>query len=83
MKDYSSSILDLRPVTFNMKGGDKQIVPGLIAEEVAEVMPDLVIYDKAGDPLTVKYHELSSMLLNELKKALARIEILEKKIAGS
>jgi len=82
MGDYSSSILDLRPVTFTMKG-DQQIVPGLIAEEVAEVMPDLVVYDLQGDPQTVKYHELPAMLLNELQKAIARIEVLEAKLQGS
>ena len=41
---------------------------GLIAEEVAERMPELVIYDKAGQPETVKYQLLSVLLLNELKK---------------
>lgn len=76
---FSDSILKLRPVTFTMKGDDK-IVPGLIAEEVAEVMPGLVVYDKKGEPQTVKYHEMPSLLLNELKKALARIEALEAKI---
>ena len=80
MNSYSSRMLDLRPVTFTMKG-DTQVVPGLIAEEVAEVMPDLVVYDQLGDPQTVKYHELPSMLLNELQKALARIEALEAKFA--
>ena len=38
---------------------------GLIAEEVAEIFPDLVVYDEEGQPFTVKYHLLSSMLLNE------------------
>lgn len=80
MDEYSESILDLRPVTFNPKGDQETICPGLIAEEVAEVMPNLVVYDKNGDPQTVKYHELPALLLNELKKALARIEKLESKI---
>ena len=30
-----------------------------------------------GDPQTVKYHELPALLLNELQKALKRIEALE------
>ena len=81
MGDYSSSILNLRPVTFTMKG-DQQIVPGLIAEEVAEVMPDLVVYSASGDISSVKYHELPAMLLNELQKALARIEVLEAKLSA-
>src|SRR6185503_21028037 len=44
------------------------------AEEVAEILPDLVVYDDEGKPFTVKYHLLSSMLLNELKKQHDQIE---------
>ena len=47
---------------------------GLIAEEVAEVFPDLVIYDENGQPFTVKYHEMAPMLLNEMKKQQRTIE---------
>ena len=48
------------------------LVARLIAEEVAEVFPDLVVYDEEGEPFTVKYHILSSMLLNELKTEVER-----------
>lgn len=80
MGDDSSDILKLRPVTFeyNAYKGLKQF--GLIAEEVIEVMPRLVVLDDDGLPLTVKYHELPAILLNELKKAITRIEDLEKKL---
>jgi hypothetical protein len=68
----SSEILyDLRPVTFAYR---PEIDPsgltqfGLIAEEVAEVAPDLVIYDDAGNPYTVRYEQLVPLLLNELQK---------------
>ena len=40
----------------------------MIAEEVAEVFPELVVYNERGEPMTVKYHLLSSMLLNELER---------------
>ena len=52
--------------------GEKPVQYGLIAEEVAEVFPDLVVYDEEGKPFTVKYHLLSSMLLNELQKQVER-----------
>jgi len=67
----SDVLYDLRPVTFAYK---PEIDPlgitqyGLIAEEVAEVAPDLVIYDDAGDPYTVRYEQLVPMLLNELQE---------------
>lgn len=79
MGDSSSRALNLRPVTFSYKGGNDTRF-GLIAEEVAQVLPEIVVHDKAGDPQTVMYHELPSILLNELQKALKRIEILESKL---
>lgn len=77
MEDASSPILNLRPVMFTYKG-DSVVNPGLIAEEVAQVMPSLVVYDKEGLALTVKYHELPSLLLNELQKVVKRIDALER-----
>jgi len=75
MGNLTEQLLELRPVVFHYKqdqklpnGGEVPLEYGLIAEEVAEVFPDLVIYDEEGLPFTVKYHILSSMLLNELKK---------------
>lgn len=80
MADASSDIMKLRPVMFNYKGDPANVNPGLIAEEVNEVMPSLVVYEKDGQPLTVKYHDLPSLLLNELQKAVKRIEVLEAKL---
>jgi len=68
----SEQLLSLRPVTFRYKkefaDGEKPIQFGLIAEEVAEVFPELVVYDGEGRPETVKYHLLSTLLLNELQE---------------
>ena len=41
---------------------------GLIAEEVAEVFPELTIFNAEGKPETVKYHLLAPLLLNEYLK---------------
>ena len=75
MGDRTERLLELRPVVFRYRQQqtlrDGRLVPleyGLIAEEVAEVFPDLVVYDEDGKPFTVKYHLLSAMLLNELQK---------------
>ncbi len=46
---------------------------GLIAEEVAKVYPDMVGYDKDGQPSSVKYQSLAPMLLNELQKQNAEL----------
>ncbi|MCP4200839.1 MAG: hypothetical protein GY769_02765 [bacterium] len=70
--DRSLALLDLRPVAFHHKGGSTEAPQplefGLIAEEVADVFPELVVYDETEQPFTVKYHLLSSLLLNELQK---------------
>ncbi len=75
MGDLTDRLLELRPVVFHYKQEqalpDVSAVPleyGLIAEEVAEVFPELVVYDDEGQAFTVKYHLLASMLLNELQK---------------
>lgn len=82
MADYSSRILNLRPVTFTYTIGDDQISTqsGLIAEEVQETMPELVVYDLEGLPQTVKYHEIPSLLLNELQKAVKIIDDLMSRV---
>jgi hypothetical protein len=72
MGDASSNLMRLRPVTFLYRpeyaAGDKTLQYGLIAEEVAKVYPDLVSFGTDGKPQTVRYHLLSTMLLNEVQK---------------
>ena len=71
MAAYSRRLLDLRPVTFRYKqpaaDGGKPVEPGLIAEEVAEVYPDLVAHGADGRIEAVQYDKLTPMLLNEVQ----------------
>src|SRR4029077_5868607 len=69
MDRASEAILGLNPVTFHYKS-DRTGMPqfGLIAEEVAEVNPDLVVRDKNGEIYTVRYDAVNAMLLNEFLK---------------
>jgi hypothetical protein len=72
MGDSTSALMKLRPVTFLYKPeyskSDRTLQYGLVAEEVAKVYPELVAYDKDGQPYTVRYQYLAPMLLNELQK---------------
>jgi hypothetical protein len=72
MGEATERLLQLRPVLFRYKpevqSGARPLEYGLIAEEVAEIFPELVVHDEEGKPFTVKYHLLSSMLLNELQR---------------
>lgn len=82
MGEESSSVMKLRPVTFAYKQDATNAMQyGLIAEEAAEVMPHLVTYDAFGQPYTIRYHDLPSILLNELQKLSKRVAELEAKLA--
>jgi hypothetical protein len=69
IEQASESILALKPVTFRYKV-HKDTMPnfGLIAEDVAKINPDLVIYDADGNPFTVRYDAVNAMFLNEFLK---------------
>ena len=72
MGEASHNLMRLRPVTYRYRqpfaDGSKPIQYGLIAEEVAEVYPDLVAHSPDGQIETVKYQVLVSMLLNEVQR---------------
>lgn len=56
----------LRPVTFHLKTDPSGAVQyGLVAEQVAQVFPELVIRGADGRVEGVRYDELAPMLLNE------------------
>lgn len=88
----SSKLWDLRPVAFDWKESGETNY-GFIAEEVHAVLPKLTYYntssndagaisvikDANGDPEIegVHYKHMTALLLAEMKKLKARIEILE------
>ena len=75
MSNDSSNVLNLRPVTFAYNSDASESKQyGLIAEEVNEVFPALVVRDADGQPFTVQYHTLPVLMLNEMIKQQAAIE---------
>ena len=70
----SEVLLSMRPVTFHFKTQDTEKIGreisqfGLIAEEVAEVNPDLILRNKEGEIYSVRYDAVNAMLLNEFQK---------------
>lgn len=81
MDKVSEAILSLKPVTFHYKSDKTNTAQfGLIAEEVAEVNPELVIRDKEGKPYTVRYDAVNAMLLNEFLKEHKKVEAQQSKI---
>src|SRR5262249_25695563 len=81
MDKASEAILALKPVTFHYKS-DKTNRPefGLIAEEVAQINPDLIVRDENGEIYTVRYEAVNAMLLNEFLKEHRKVEQLEKQV---
>ncbi|MGB8342282.1 MAG: tail fiber domain-containing protein [Chthoniobacterales bacterium] len=81
--DKASEVLyGLKPVTFKYnsdKAGRTQY--GVIAEEVAKVAPDLVFRDKDGTVETVRFEQISAMLLNEFLKEHKKVRNLEAIVA--
>ena len=69
--------MGLKPVTFHYKS-DTQNRPqfGLIAEEVVEVDPNLVVRDEKGEIYTVRYDAVNAMLLNEFLKEHRKVQEL-------
>jgi hypothetical protein len=82
MDKASEAILALKPVTFHYKSDNTNRPEfGLIAEQVAEINPDLVVRDKNGEIYTVRYDAVNAMLLNEFLKEHRKNEEQEATIA--
>jgi hypothetical protein len=87
MASASERLLELRPVKFRYKkadaSGEKPIQYGLIAEEVAQVYPELVVRDAtAGRIDGVRYDELAPMLLNQAQHDEQKIAAQAAEIRG-
>jgi hypothetical protein len=77
-------VLKLRPVSFRYTAAqsdrEQRLQYGLIAEEVAEIYPELVVLNKEGQPSGVRYHVLPAMLLNELQRQQREIDELRAQV---
>jgi trimeric autotransporter adhesin len=80
MHKASETIYALKPVSFRYRkqyDATQAIAFGLIAEDVAEVLPELVGRNEKGEPESVRYDEVNAMLLNEFLKEHSKVEKLE------
>ena len=72
MTAVGEGLQQLRPVTYRYKeghgDGGKSLQHGLIAEEVAKVFPELVVFNEDGTVEGIRYGMLTPMLLSELQK---------------
>ena len=81
MDKASETLHRLKPVSFKFNTDWKGTTQyGLIAEEVAEVDPQLVVH-RNGETITVRYEQINAMLLNEFLKEHRRVEELQATVA--
>jgi hypothetical protein len=83
MNRASEVIFSLKPVAFRYKKEiDPERIPqfGLVAEDVQEVNPALVVRDQEGKAYSVRYEAVNAMLLNEFLKEHRKVEQLEQQV---
>jgi hypothetical protein len=78
LEPVGDKVSKLRPVRYNKIGTDVQEI-GLIAEEVAELFPEVVHYNEEGEAESLNYTRLSVLLLQTVKELSDRIQKLENK----
>jgi len=84
MDKASEAVFALQPVTFRYKKEfdvTQTLAYGLIAEDVAEVYPNLVGRNHEGQPESVRYEQINAMLLNEFLKEHRKVQELEAAVA--
>jgi hypothetical protein len=78
--DALSSILNLSGVTYDRKDQSSINEPGLIAEEVNKILPNLVVKDDEGNPYGIQYTKLVAYLIEAIKDQQQQINELKKKV---
>jgi hypothetical protein len=83
MEKASEVLYALKPVSFRYHkeyDAAQTLAFGLIAEEVAEVYPDLVGRNPNGEPESVRYEQINAMLLNEFLKEHRKVQEQQREI---
>jgi hypothetical protein len=77
-------VLGLRPVTFRYRqaatDGTRTRRYGLIAEEVAEILPNVVVHGPDGQVEGIDYYQFPALLLSALQRQHTVIEAQEKRL---
>ena len=74
------TVNELNPVSYNRKGAKNKNEIGLIAEEVNEIIPEIVKKDASNNPEGIDYSKLTVVLINAVKDLSAKVNELEAKL---
>ena len=83
MEKASEVLYALKPASFRYNkeyDATQTLAFGLIAEEVAVVIPDLVGRNPKGEPESVRYEQVNAMLLNEFLKEHRKVQEQQQEI---
>jgi hypothetical protein len=72
-------VLSMRGVAYNRKGSSETEI-GLIAEEVNEVVPEIINFTEDGQPDSVSYGRVTALLIESVKEQQKQIERQQKQI---
>jgi Chaperone of endosialidase len=81
LRNLGARLMRLTPVSFRYRRGDHALRYGLIAAQVAKVLPALVINDSKGRPRALKMEQLPTLLLAQVEAQQRQIRDLERRIA--
>jgi hypothetical protein len=79
LEPTAEKVEKLRPVRYNKIDSEATEI-GLIAEEVAELFPELVTYNENGQPSGVQYQRLSVILLKTIQEQNVALAALTERI---
>ena len=83
ISDAISRINQLKPYTFNFKVDPSEKIDGFFAHEAQELIPYAVEGEKDGEEMqSIDYGKLTPLLTAALQEAVAKIEVLESKVAS-
>ena len=74
------AVLDLRPVSFTWREDGDSASLGLVAQDVADVLPEVVSVPDGDGPLGVDYTELVAVLVDAIQEQDAEREALEEEV---
>lgn len=74
------SILNLTGVVYDRKDKSSLNEPGLIAEDVNKILPNLVVKDEDGNPTGIQYTKIVAYLIEAIKDQQQQINELKKKV---
>ena len=74
-----AEVLQMRPVYYKGNNDGDTIFAGLIAEEVNEILPDVVIKNEEGEPDSVSYGRITAVLIEAIKDLQQQINVLNSK----